>query len=198
MTTATYRQAPEDIASMPSGVPYIVGNELAERFSYYGMKTILMVFMTHYLKDAAGHGAPLHDTEATATFHLFAAGSYFFPILGAILADALFGKYRTIIVLSLVYCLGHFALALDETRTGLYLGLSLAGRDRDGGRGASADQDAGLLLCRSGADNPRAAPLRVARNYRGASVQGVAGLSRLGGGGDASFRFYRLATGRPE
>ena len=32
---------------MPRGIPYIIGNELAERFSYYGMKTILVVFMTH-------------------------------------------------------------------------------------------------------------------------------------------------------
>lgn len=123
--SSTYRQAPEDVAGMPSGVPYIVGNELAERFSYYGMKTILMVFMTHHLRGADGVLAPMHDAEATETFHLFAAGAYFFPVLGAILADALFGKYRTIMALSLVYCLGHFALALDETRTGLYVGLAL-------------------------------------------------------------------------
>ena len=53
------------------------------------------------------------------------ASVYFFPFFGAILSDVFLGKYRTIICLSLVYCLGHLALALDETRIGLYVGLTL-------------------------------------------------------------------------
>jgi POT family proton-dependent oligopeptide transporter len=110
---------------MPGGVPYIVGNELAERFSYYGMKTILVIFMTHHLKNAAGANAAMRAEDAKAVFHLFAAGAYFFPLLGAIVADVFWGKYRTIILLSLVYCAGHLALSLDETRVGLTLGLGL-------------------------------------------------------------------------
>jgi POT family proton-dependent oligopeptide transporter len=120
-----YRQIPQDTSRMPSGVPFIVGNELAERFSYYGMKTILVVFMTHHLKNAHGVLAPMNAEEAKVTFHLFAAGAYFFPLLGALLADILWGKYRTVMVLSVVYCLGHFALAMDETRLGLMIGLGL-------------------------------------------------------------------------
>ena len=50
---------------------------------------------------------------------------YFTPLLGAIVADAFFGKYKTIVSLSVVYCLGHLALALDETRLGLAVGLTL-------------------------------------------------------------------------
>jgi proton-dependent oligopeptide transporter, POT family len=123
--STTYRQAPEDTDRMPGGVPYIVGNEAAERFSYYGMKAILMVFRTQHLRDASGAVAPLSDDDAKKVYHLFAAGAYFFPILGALVADTLFGKYRTIMALSVVYCLGHFALALDETQVGLYLGLGL-------------------------------------------------------------------------
>jgi POT family proton-dependent oligopeptide transporter len=122
---ASYRQVPEDTAGMPGGVPYIVSNELAERFSYYGMKTILVVFMTHHLHNIHGGIAPMSDEEAKAVFHLFSAGAYFFPLLGAILADVFWGKYRTIVLLSLVYCMGHFALAFDETRVGLVVGLSL-------------------------------------------------------------------------
>jgi POT family proton-dependent oligopeptide transporter len=110
---------------MPSGVPYIVGNELAERFSYYGMKTILVVFMTHHLKNAAGALAPMRPDDAKAVFHLFTAGAYFFPLLGAIVSDVFWGKYRTIIVLSLVYCAGHLALSMNETRLGLFVGLAL-------------------------------------------------------------------------
>ena len=52
--TASYRTRPTATAAMPSGIPFIVGNEAAERFSFYGMKSILVVFMTQYLLSAAG------------------------------------------------------------------------------------------------------------------------------------------------
>ncbi|HEY1764333.1 MAG TPA: POT family MFS transporter [Opitutaceae bacterium] len=117
--------APAPSAKMPSGIPYIVGNEAAERFSFYGMRAILVVFMTKYLRDRHGSLAPMSDNEADGWYHLFIATNYFFPIFGAILADALWGKYRTIFWLSIVYCFGHFSLALDDTRLGLALGLGL-------------------------------------------------------------------------
>jgi POT family proton-dependent oligopeptide transporter len=109
----------------PPGLPYIVGNEAAERFSYYGMKAILVVFMTTYLVDSSGAINTMTEGDATFWYHIFGMANYFVPLLGAIVADALWGKYRTIIVLSLVYCLGHCALALDDTRLGLTVGLAL-------------------------------------------------------------------------
>lgn len=120
-----FRTAPEPIATMPSGIPFIVGNEAAERFSYYGMRTILIPFMTKFLVDSAGQPAVMDQYEAGAYAHNFFSAVYFFPLLGALLADVLFGKYRTIVWLSLVYCLGHLALSLDDTRTGLFWGLLL-------------------------------------------------------------------------
>ncbi len=120
-----YRSAPLAIATMPPGIPFLIANEAAERFSYYGMRAILVVFMTQYLADALGHPDRMSEEEAKAWFHLFVAATYFTPILGALLADGLLGKYRTIVLLSLVYCLGHFVLALDATRLGLLLGQSL-------------------------------------------------------------------------
>ena len=44
-----YRTMPADTEGMPPGIPYIIGNEAAERFSYYGMRTILTIFMVRYL-----------------------------------------------------------------------------------------------------------------------------------------------------
>jgi POT family proton-dependent oligopeptide transporter len=120
-----YQTAPVDTAGMPPGIPYIVGNEAAERFSFYGMRGILVVFMTKHLLDAAGQPAYMSDAEASSYYHLFNAAVYFFPLFGAIISDALFGKYRTILWLSIVYCLGHLALSLNETRVGLFVGLSL-------------------------------------------------------------------------
>ncbi len=120
-----HRTAPVPSDKMPSGIPYIVGNEAAERFSYYGMKAILVVFMTKYMVDSNGNPDVMSPEEAKTYYHLFGSAVYFFPILGALIADALFGKYKTILSLSVVYCLGHLALALDETRMGLFLGLSL-------------------------------------------------------------------------
>jgi len=46
MAKAEYLTSPPKITTMPPGVPYIVGNEAAERFSYYGMNSILVIFMT--------------------------------------------------------------------------------------------------------------------------------------------------------
>ena len=115
----------ENKDKMPKGIPYIIGNELAERFSYYGMRAILTEFMTIYLLDQAGNPAPMKDEESHVWFHLFGMANYLFPIIGALLADIFWGKYKTIIILSLVYCCGHLALSMDETRLGLSLGLTM-------------------------------------------------------------------------
>jgi len=108
----------------PKGIPYIIGNELAERFSYYGMRAILVVFMTQYLMSGS-RPDPMNENEATTWYHVFTMANYFFPIIGAVVSDVLWGKYKTIISLSVVYVLGHLALAIDESRIGLSIGLTL-------------------------------------------------------------------------
>jgi POT family proton-dependent oligopeptide transporter len=125
MADGKYLTAPAPSTEMPPGVPYIVGNEAAERFSYYGMRTILFVFMTQYLMGRDGQPAHMTAPEATGWIHLTFASVYFFPLFGAVIADVFWGKYRTVINLSIVYCLGHLALALNETRFGLAIGLGL-------------------------------------------------------------------------
>ncbi len=125
MAKDQYARTPPNITTMPPGVPYIIGNEAAERFSFYGMRSILIIFMTQYLVTSSGASDRMGDAEARQYFALFVAAVYFLPILGAILAEGFIGKYQTIFWLSIVYCFGHFALALNDTRLGLLIGLGL-------------------------------------------------------------------------
>lgn len=128
-----YRSVPEETESLPRGIKYIIGNEAAERFSYYGMRTILVVFMTKYLHYMiAGSRSPdvMSEAKAQEYYHLFVSATYFFPVLGSFLSDVLVGKYRTILWLSIVYCIGHFCLALMGLPglapvTWMFLGLFL-------------------------------------------------------------------------
>lgn len=93
----------------PKSIFFIVGNEFCERFSYYGMKAILSI----YLKKK------LHFTEdrATVIYHTFSCFCYFTPIFGAMIADLFLGKFRTIVYISLIYVLGHLLKTLAAVPT---------------------------------------------------------------------------------
>ncbi|MCD9030139.1 MFS transporter [Luteimonas sp. Y-2-2-4F] len=116
---------PNPPGRMPRQIGYIIGNEACERFSFYGMRNILVPFLISsvllaYLPEGDRNG------EARDIFHTFVIGVYFFPLLGGWLADRFFGKYHTILWFSLIYCAGHACLALFETNaTGFYTGLFL-------------------------------------------------------------------------
>src|SRR5262245_65703320 len=122
MARDKYMKSPPNLKGMPPGVPYIIGNEAAERFSYYGMKSVLTVFMAHYILDQSGVLAPMSPNEAYMYTHYFVFGVYFLPILGAIIADGWLGKYRTILWLSIVYCFGNLTLACMSTSWGIAIG----------------------------------------------------------------------------
>ena len=112
-------------ARLPRQIPFIIGNEACERFSFYGMRNILVQFLVSsvilaYVPEAERQGV------AKDVFHSFVIGVYFFPLLGGWLADRFFGKYNTVLWFSLIYCAGHACLALFENdRTGFYTGLFL-------------------------------------------------------------------------
>ncbi len=125
MAKREYLTAPLPSAKMPAGIPYILTNEAAERFAFYGMSSILVVFMTKYLMGSDGVLSVMGDEQAKKWFHLFTAAVYFTPLLGALLSDVWLGKYRTIVIFSIVYCVGFAAMAWDHTRIGLGLGLVL-------------------------------------------------------------------------
>lgn len=90
----------------PSAVWYILGNEFCERFSYYGMHAILVIYLTQMLK--------MDDDSATAIYHAFNMLCYFSPLFGAMLADSLLGKYKTILYVSIIYAIGNVTVAITS------------------------------------------------------------------------------------
>jgi len=118
--------SPALTSRLPPQIPFIIGNEACERFSFYGMRSILTVFLIDWLlkNEVPAQGA--REASAKAVFHLFVFGVYFTPLLGGLLADRFLGKYRTILYISLLYCAGHACLAMfHDTQTGFYAGLAL-------------------------------------------------------------------------
>ncbi|MEI7807680.1 MAG: MFS transporter [Verrucomicrobiota bacterium] len=114
----------------PAQIKYIVGNEACERFSYYGMRSILAGYITGaVLKGGLGQSADV----STEIIHLFVFANYFMPLFGAWLSDKLIGRYHTILWVSLFYCAGHGVLACSDFVGGgvsgkmwcLYAGLAL-------------------------------------------------------------------------
>lgn len=125
MAENKYLTAPVPSKKMPAGIPSILTTEATERFAFYGMSSILVVFMTKHLVGANGALDVMADEPAKAWFHYFTAAVYFMPLIGAIISDLWLGKYKTIIWFSLVYCAGFAILVLDHTRLGLTAGLML-------------------------------------------------------------------------
>jgi len=125
MTNAT-QASPSAPGRMPRQISFIIGNEACERFSFYGMRNILVPFLIssillQYLPQGSEREAMAKDV-----FHTFVIGVYFFPLLGGWLSDRYFGKYNTVLWFSLVYCAGHACLAMFENNaTGFYTGLFL-------------------------------------------------------------------------
>ncbi|XP_066477447.1 solute carrier family 15 member 1 [Tiliqua scincoides] len=92
----------------PLSIFFIVINEFCERFSYYGMRAVLVLYFTYFLN--------WNDNFATAIYHTFVALCYLTPILGAIVADSWLGKFKTIISLSIVYTVGQVVLSISSIR----------------------------------------------------------------------------------
>lgn len=95
---------PSESLSIPKPAYLIILVEGCERFCYYGLKTILLLYFINFLS--------LDKDSGTVGVHLFTALSYFTPILGAILSDGFVGRYWTILVLSIVYFIGTVVLSI--------------------------------------------------------------------------------------
>jgi len=93
----------------PKSVFFIISNEFCERFNFYGMRTILVLYLSRQLNYS--------DDTATIIFHIFTMFVYFLCVFGAIISDSWLGKFKTILYLSLVYVCGSILVTLGAIPT---------------------------------------------------------------------------------
>jgi proton-dependent oligopeptide transporter, POT family len=105
----------------PRGLSTLFFTELWERFSYYGMRAILVLFMTNA---ATAGGLGMSDATATAIYGLYTAGVYLLALPGGWVADRLIGQRRAVFAGGVVIAAGHFTLAVPTLVT-FYAGLIL-------------------------------------------------------------------------
>ena len=131
MTTTTVGDGDKAFFGHPKALGYLAFTEAWERFSYYGMQSLLVLYMTKtllltpHVEQIAGFAAfeqviqavyrPGASTQAIASaiFGLYTSLVYLTPILGGILADRVLGKTRTIVLGGLLMAAGHFLMAFD-------------------------------------------------------------------------------------
>ncbi len=101
----------------PPQIKFLAWNEACERFSYYGMTSVLTIHMVRNLL--------MKESSAEAGYHLFGTAVYLTPLVGAFVADRFWGRYRTVFWLSFAYVLGHATIAAFESAWGLFAGLAL-------------------------------------------------------------------------
>ena len=120
-----------DLFGHPRGLTFLFTTEMWERFSYYGMRSLLVLYMTKYLLlpdhagSVAGLGALRHALEAvfgplgvqpfaSNIFGLYTGLVYFTPILGGLLADKVLGQRYTVVIGAALMAVGHFMMAIEH------------------------------------------------------------------------------------
>lgn len=100
---------------MPKAVPYIIGNEAAERFSFYGIRSIMSTFLVAQFFNPTMNPMlqGIAEAKSNEMVHLFVTLAYFMPLVGGILADWFFGKYKLILYVSILYAIGNLVLAIS-------------------------------------------------------------------------------------
>jgi len=106
------------ILGHPSGLFVLFFTEMWERFSYYGMRVLFVVFLVEI---AFGDGAWAR-ADALAMYGIYTGFVYFTPMLGGILADKFLGYRKAVLIGALIMTLGHASMAL-ETEFSFYAGL---------------------------------------------------------------------------
>ncbi len=105
----------------PNGLSTLFFTEMWERFSYYGMRAFLILYMT---ASVANGGLGFDDRHAATVYGNYVGSVWLTPILGGLIADRLLGQYRSVLIGGIVIALGHFTLAF-KTIPSFYAGLVL-------------------------------------------------------------------------
>ncbi|MEJ7616355.1 MAG: peptide MFS transporter [Pyrinomonadaceae bacterium] len=105
----------------PRGLSTLFLTEMWERFSFYGMRAILLLYMT---KPLAEGGLAFNQKYAGLIYSTYASSVYWTPLIGGWLADRFFGTRRAVFIGGVVIACGHFSMAFD-TRPNFYGGLAL-------------------------------------------------------------------------
>eukprot|EP00163_Fabomonas_tropica_P001950 TRINITY_DN11451_c0_g1_i1.p1 TRINITY_DN11451_c0_g1~~TRINITY_DN11451_c0_g1_i1.p1 ORF type:complete len:224 (-),score=29.90 TRINITY_DN11451_c0_g1_i1:10-681(-) len=95
---------PIDLDKYPSSVYFIVGSEAVERFSFYGLRAILALYLTDFLL--------MSEDVATTVVHTFVFTSYAMALVGGWISDTKLGKFKTILYFSVIYTFGTICQAV--------------------------------------------------------------------------------------
>lgn len=106
--------------SHPRGLRTLFFTEMWERFSFYGMRALLVLFLV----DQTRGGFGLSDEVATAIYGLYTAAVYLSALPGGWVADRVLGARRSVWIGGIIIAIGHFTMALERRET-FYLGLIL-------------------------------------------------------------------------
>jgi POT family proton-dependent oligopeptide transporter len=123
--------ASEEIFGHPRALAYLFATEMWERFSYYGMRALLVLYMVKYLFASPREGAviglgsfqsavelvfgPLAPQPLASQVYGFYTGLvYLTPILGGLLADRVLGQRRTVVIGATLMAIGHFMMAFER------------------------------------------------------------------------------------
>ena len=104
----------------PSGLATLFFTELWERFSYYGMRAILVLYMTDTVRNGMGMGAQ----QASAIYGLYTFGVYALALPGGWMADRMLGQRRAVLYGGIIIALGHYTMAVPNDMA-FYLGMFL-------------------------------------------------------------------------
>ena len=113
----------DKVLGHPAGLFVLFFTEMWERFSFYGMRVLLVNFLT-FAVVGANPGWGWSAENAGALFGTYAMLLYITPIIGGVIADKITGYRWAVVIGSLIMALGHASMAL-ETELSLYLGLGL-------------------------------------------------------------------------
>jgi proton-dependent oligopeptide transporter, POT family len=136
---ATRGAAPADFLGHPPALPYLFATEMWERFSYYGMRALLVLYMVKYAfqpemaETVIGLAGLKHTLEAllgpldiqplaSQVYGLYTGLVYLTPVIGGFLADRVLGQRRTVIIGASLMAIGHFMMAFEHL---LLLALAL-------------------------------------------------------------------------